>query len=547
MYEHLLRYYLNSSTLKLLNSRKISDLEEPSKDKIFCFFIKKNNNIIAPLFNLPINFDNQEHTIFYGYIKPGKTIYADYDYSLEFNPNNFDSFIVHDKNLKCISDYCEENDVEEIEMSTISETSENILKEKKMEFECKLDQKLAKRKIKEILDEYKNLGYEIDDENEDSSQDDCSQGGESMQKLENKSINSQLKNLNVNLNKKEFNFDSNTCDHSNFENEKSRNIQKMGFNLVNEEIKKLNKKKNQNIKDSVNLHSIVDDLYDVRKFSFVIKKESRYKILQELHFKFDIKYELSKKKSNNCERCLKNDATMFCVAERASFCEKCDLEIHFDNFTKRHKRHYFKNLEIKQKFFNCNFHNEMVIDFFCNNCKIPLCLECRLNHSKDHKLITYFEASEMCDILKKNELKDKLEKNKLSFNNLDIEITKFRKNIQEVYNFLDEQYLNLKNNLNIFANKKYQIFSARYLEYQKEKIELQNIFSFIQDLDNSEIIKNYKIIDEQQNFILKDEFKGKYKQIYLNGKLTIQKADFQKNEFRMKREFCAESSDEQRI
>lgn len=83
------------------------------------------------------------------------------------------------------------------------------------------------------------------------------------------------------------------------------------------------------------------------------------------------------KRSDLCKRCQKNEANMFCVAERASFCKDCDHKLHYDFFTRRHLRHYFSKLGGSKKFFNCKDHPEIVVDYFCKECNIPLCTQCR--------------------------------------------------------------------------------------------------------------------------------------------------------------------------
>ncbi|KRH92239.1 putative E3 ubiquitin ligase, partial [Pseudoloma neurophilia] len=289
--------------------------------------------------------------------------------------------------------------------------------------------------------------------------------------------------------------------------------------------------------------TIVDNEVDIRKFSYVIKDQDRILPLYELSFKFDIELELKSRKGNICERCEKNDATMFCVAERAAFCEECDQKIHFDSFTKRHIRHYYSNLGKQQKFFHCLDHQNIIVDYFCEQCQIPLCTECRLRGSHfNHKLITYFEADKSANLLKNKDYSNLLTKNEKCIESIRLEVSKFRNNMIEVQNDLEKQYFAIKKELDLFIKKKYQIFNARYLEFWNENCSINFTSDFVNNLDNSEIIKNYATILNQQNLRMREEFKAKYKNIFLHGTLSIKK--LQEEKFRKNRSLQVEKTKE---
>lgn len=537
-FEYLLRYYLNSSTLKLKEARKyrnsnsINEFYERYR-KNECFygaFAKLDKNTIVPLLNLPIDFNETDHKILYGIIAPGKTIYAEKNYSLEFYPDDgFDNYIVHDSELQTIADYEENaaNDTEssdQIEMSEISESkkcSPTSSFEINKEFQdgCNIDTTKAKMKLQQILDEYRHLGYDV---NQDQP---------SSEKNRNEPFDDTFENS------FEAKMDENLDEPSEIEGQN---------NVSREKNPKISRKK----KDF--LTTIVDQEVNIRKFSYVIKDQERVLPLYELSFKFDINLELKSKKGNICERCEKNDATMFCVAERAAFCEECDQKIHFDSFTRRHTRHYYSNLGKKQKFFNCLSHPDTVVDYFCEECQIPLCTECRLrgSHSANHKLITYLDADESAKNLKMQNFTSQMLKNEKCLNLVRNEVSKFRKNISEVQDTLDKQYFAIKKELDIFTNKKYQIFNARYLEFWKENRTMVFTQDFVNLLDNSEIIKNYSTILNQQDLQIKEEFRAKYRNIFLHGALSIQRTQdaegFRKNrssQLNRTKEFYAESSE----
>ncbi|KRH92211.1 putative E3 ubiquitin ligase, partial [Pseudoloma neurophilia] len=171
-FEYLLRYYLKSSTLKLKDVKNLtnSNLEKEffkrfnKNECIYGTFLKKTNNTIVPLLNLPIDFKETEHMIFYGVIAPGKTIFADKKYSLEFSPNDgFENYIIFDTDLKTIADFeNDSHDREHIELSDISEAKncESFEINKEFQAKCGIDKTKVNQKLKQILDEYKQLGYE---------------------------------------------------------------------------------------------------------------------------------------------------------------------------------------------------------------------------------------------------------------------------------------------------------------------------------------------------------------------------------------------------
>lgn len=513
-FEYLLRFVLNSRTLELVNKKKCANSQQKMEflarfkknDIFYSFFRKKDKNTVVPLFNLPIDFEKTHHNVLYGMVAAGKTIYANKAYGCEFSPpEGFDSFVVFDNDLKTICDY-DEQDVSaaaspkqekfEIKFNDVSPANKND------SFE--IDKNVAKEEFLKLMNEYK--GNRINDEAKEN--------------LEKYAIKTSIR--------------------------ESIN------GLIQNNYGK--KTKERNCSGENNLEHIVDGDVDVKRFSYIIKDPARILPLYELEFSFDKAVELKSKKSNLCERCQKKESKMFCVAERASFCEECDQKLHYDSFTRRHTRHYFSNLGGNKKFFNCKDHVDTVVDYFCKECNVPLCTQCRLSgcHPPNHTLVTYLQANEMADDLKDEITFSEEEiKNKKCLSLLKTEIDRFRSNITEIRSLLDRQYKNIINELDVYTNKKYQIFNAKYLEIYKENKTLVFTREFINALDNSDIIQNYRAILEQKETLkVKEDPKVKYKGIYLNGLLSLQAAESssmprKKNlgSINKSKEFYAESSE----
>lgn len=573
-FEYLLRYSLNSYTLKLKNDRmcKNSRTHEDflkrynSNECIFCFFAQRDDNSIIPLLNLPINFKKTEHKLYYGVIAPGKTIYADKKYALEFHPaENFDSYIIYDDKLECITDFedvytFENNKVndDEIEMSRISEC-ENIDNKKEVTEESGIDQLKIKKKFEQILSEYTHLGYDFNEKIDMSSRlfDDLNISDQNLRKehSETKEIPeyakkiTKTKNTVSDIGSQNEMFEKQIKEKKNQKSEKSNLSDQTKKNSASQDAIKL--ERSEYSKDTFHT-KIVDGGIDIRRFSYVIKDSDRILPLHELEFTFDINLELRSKRSNLCEKCERREANMFCVAEQAAFCEECDRKLHYDGFTRRHIRHYFATLGGSQKFFNCVLHPQTVVDYFCKECMVPLCTQCRLGgtHPATHNLVTYFEANEYAEILKNKDFDAQKKKNEKNLQALRSEITKFRSNIAEVRDILNKQYHQILTDLDIFTNKKYQIFNAKYLEFFKENQTISRTHHFVNTLDNSEIVKNYPTITNQQCITVKDEFKAKYRCIFLHGSLSLEKVHdgdtFRKNRstiLNKTKEFYAESSE----
>ncbi len=111
-----------------------------------------------------------------------------------------------------------------------------------------------------------------------------------------------------------------------------------------------------------------------------------------------------------CEMCEAVPAILYCQADDAKLCEKCDTDMHSANkVVARHKRVPLKDFKKKKRrlslmqrrmgdtlqIFNskCPLHPKVDVEFYCKACEIPVCVHCKMvgNHSSGemgtHKLI----------------------------------------------------------------------------------------------------------------------------------------------------------------
>jgi hypothetical protein len=282
--------------------------------------------------------------------------------------------------------------------------------------------------------------------------------------------------------------------------------------------------------ENSDLETLIDSDVDISKYSYIIKDRSRILPLYEVEFDYDKDLEERSKGFNTCEMCLSNNSIMFCLAERASFCKSCDLKIHNNEFTMRHKKYYFNQVGDK-KFIHCGSHVDTLVDYFCEECCVPLCAQCKIsgNHSSPpystHKLITYLQA---CDKLKERIYEEEEEVDEKSktiseyLQGFKEEVDGFRMMIKNVRNKIDAEYKAAINELNSIVRKRYQIINAEYLEHMKNRSKCIRMKEYVERMDSAQLVKSFKGIQEQKKDICLGELsKFKCEKICLKGFLSL--------------------------
>jgi hypothetical protein len=73
-------------------------------------------------------------------------------------------------------------------------------------------------------------------------------------------------------------------------------------------------------------------------------------------------------------------AEIYCFEDKAFLCRECDVTVHDHEETRKilkdHKR-VPKN-EIPSTFGYCEAHPDQLVNFYCDTCDIPICLNCKL-------------------------------------------------------------------------------------------------------------------------------------------------------------------------
>lgn len=241
-------------------------------------------------------------------------------------------------------------------------------------------------------------------------------------------------------------------------------------------------------------------------FNYVIKNRSLILPLYEVTFEYDEKLEAASRNSDICQKCLKFNSVMFCPAERAYFCQDCDSNIHCDDFLRRHRRLYFKEVGQK-KFLCCPHHHGYVVEYFCETCMEGICTECKIHGShssrefSDHKIITFLNACSMLKIRVDETsepielLREKCEDDIESYKS---KISQFRGNIKDLRLYVENEFKNITNQINSIETSQRQRINAKYLNRVSRMDYIERVLSYPNEMDPADLIGTYKNIEEQR-------------------------------------------------
>lgn len=269
---------------------------------------------------------------------------------------------------------------------------------------------------------------------------------------------------------------------------------------------------------------------DLSKFSYLINNKQNILPLYKIEFNYDEEFENRCRTKQICDRCSKM-AIMFCPAERANFCDKCDQEVHNDDFLKRHKRIYFDTVGQK-KFFSCHSHPKEVVDYYCDACEEIICVECKINGThKDHPITSFLTAcgSAKLKLNDSNKTVSTLQHAKLQeINEFKLKTKDFQENISNIRKYIEQEYkmINLKiNNLESFERQK---LNAKFIKKLYHFNSLKRIVEYSEAADPADLLKIYKNIknhiEKEKNCPAENE---NIKKLNVSGKMDL---DFKMND-----------------
>ncbi|KAJ3327303.1 hypothetical protein HDU76_012036 [Blyttiomyces sp. JEL0837] len=129
---------------------------------------------------------------------------------------------------------------------------------------------------------------------------------------------------------------------------------------------------------------------------YIIKNSAQILPLYLVHFEFDPKKEKASREKAKCDNCETEVATIYCSSDSANLCNKCDSQLHTSKLSLRHIRSPIgKGSDV---FGHCRHHQDKLIEFYCAQCHIPVCVFCKMvgNHANGeaskHQLVSVSEA-----------------------------------------------------------------------------------------------------------------------------------------------------------
>jgi tripartite motif-containing protein 36 len=267
-------------------------------------------------------------------------------------------------------------------------------------------------------------------------------------------------------------------------------------------------------------------------FSYILNDRSRVLSLCEVQFTYDKELEERSRNTNICEFCRETPSISFCLAERASFCGKCDGVFHANAFTQRHNRYYFDKVG-KKKFIHCSAHPSNIIDYFCQECNIPICEQCRMfgSHSaapaNSHRFLSYIDA---CNYLGDKvagtdpETEKILDASSKAVSVVMETLSEFQRNLKEIRDRIDLEYKAVTADLNDLGKKRYQILNAKYLELKHLQALLTQSWEYPREVDTSVLVSKWKSIQETIDLIKEIPLDGaepEKRRLLLNGSLSV--------------------------
>lgn len=274
---------------------------------------------------------------------------------------------------------------------------------------------------------------------------------------------------------------------------------------------------------------LLEDI-NIGEYSYVIKDESRILPLYEIVFEYDEELERKSKGAFICERCKSKQSISFCPSERANFCEECDEAVHIDEFHKRHDRYYFNQVG-KRRFIYCRIHPTTMVDYFCDECMIPVCSKCKINgnHSESpcssHPLMKYLDA---CDKLQEtvrennSELKPLKEHLQMNAGCFKERVTSFKDKISETRTRIENEFKSLMNALKLFESEQIRIINAQFIDIARRDCLLERLQAYPESLEPSQLVRSFKSVMAQFNDAdVSTKVDHKPKEIELKGKMSL--------------------------
>ncbi|KAI5167629.1 hypothetical protein NEIRO03_1993 [Nematocida sp. AWRm78] len=282
-----------------------------------------------------------------------------------------------------------------------------------------------------------------------------------------------------------------------------------------------------------NNHEIIESVINTYKksnslsYTYIIPDISRVLIIAEVEFTYDKKLEHKSKNNDYCEYCNNKPAISFCIAERAAFCNDCDKYFHGNTFTQRHSVYYFKQVGNK-RFLQCKYHTTVVIDYYCMECNVPLCVQCMISNTlhNNHRTVSYIEA---CDDLKSKlfectDMDMVIKRAESRIIQIESEISEFDSEINSIKDKLQYEYDTSMSMLNDLVKRRYQMINAKYFECKYLMEMADRAVKYPREVDPSVLVEKWQCIQDMNRSISEIMLGdiGKSSKIIVKGGLSVE-------------------------
>lgn len=129
---------------------------------------------------------------------------------------------------------------------------------------------------------------------------------------------------------------------------------------------------------------------------YVIKSSDQILPMYVIQYEYETGKEKASREKPKCDVCEEEIATVYCASDAANLCNKCDIQSHSTKLASRHVRTPIgKGSDV---FGFCFHHPDKMIEFFCSQCHIPVCVFCKMvgNHANGeasrHQLVSVSDA-----------------------------------------------------------------------------------------------------------------------------------------------------------
>eukprot|EP00833_Pecoramyces_ruminatium_P010462 jgi/Orpsp1_1/1184494/evm.model.c7180000089744.1 len=233
-----------------------------------------------------------------------------------------------------------------------------------------------------------------------------------------------------------------------------------------------------------------------------------------VYYKYDPMVEKKSREKPICDNCEVAEAKVYCASDSANLCKECDIALHKSKLASRHTRTPIgKGGDI---YGFCSQHKDKMIEFFCSQCHIPVCVYCKMvgHHSSGeaakHKLVSVAEAYQT--VCQESSIPDSIMESRRTEIINQIAVIKSRsKEVEKLNSQLETQIQEIAkkalNELKKITNLKLNVLLGDELELRRQLGEIKNAEKFLeyqQEGDATHFLfswsRHQKMLDELHEF-----------------------------------------------